>query len=412
MSWRGDLPMLITGKTIASTLLMMTRILLSTMATFWYRPLLSDFTLSRANSLSMSLLRKATSSRRLSSTSSSRGVSRLPIFQTIICQTGVPGSTGCLKENQNLTPIDFQSQRSDWQDIYPFLIPLAVSQTTNHVIAAYRDPFSTSNSPWPIVETKIDTEKPTGFSLLALNSEHILRRIVATCDEQETHTGMIDLYNHGLKEAPGDGTESTRSSTPLIAPYTPGSVAEFKYGLDRYILLRVAPFPDIYYNTIIPHHLSRDDEAAALTAAETVNQKCGVVASSYLSYAQLLGSLPKRSEETRDAARNAVRLPLASAGIELEEVWNKGVQLSGLEGSTVWNALETYLQQVKEVEDRQQAQQDELPVPPEQKAIDDVQQILNEHVLAHDAPWSAVRQRVSDRLEQGGIEGLAGFVKL
>jgi hypothetical protein len=98
-------------------------------------------------------------------------------------------------------------------------------------------------------------------------------------------------------------------------PYVSGSVAELGYGLDKYILLRVGPFPDLY-ETMSNMHLSRGDEKSSLIAAETSNGKFGGFGSTFAFYAKLLASLsPKREEECRDAARMTLRMPLPSLGL-------------------------------------------------------------------------------------------------
>merc|ERR1712106_598122 len=90
------------------------------------------------------------------------------------------------------------------------------------------------------------------------------------------------------------------------------------YGLDKYILLRVGPFPDLY-ETMSREHVGRNSEESALIAAETANGKFTGFGSAFASYARLLSSLPNRMEETRDAARVCIRLPLFTMGMTLEE---------------------------------------------------------------------------------------------
>jgi hypothetical protein len=46
----------------------------------------------------------------------------------------------------------------------------------------------------------------------------------------------------------------------------------YSYGVDKYILLRVGPFPDLY-ERMAAQHAARGDEQSALIAAEANNAK-------------------------------------------------------------------------------------------------------------------------------------------
>jgi hypothetical protein len=100
----------------------------------------------------------------------------------------------------------------------------------------------------------------------------------------------------------------------LDAKYEAGSVAKLGYGVEKYVLLRVGPFPDLY-ETMALNHLSRKDTESSLIAAEANNGKFGGFGSTFAFYAKLLSSLPQRAEEARDAARMCVRMPLPSMGL-------------------------------------------------------------------------------------------------
>ena len=86
------------------------------------------------------------------------------------------------------------------------------------------------------------------------------------------------------------------------------------YGVDKYILLRVGPFPDLY-ERMAAQHAARGDEQSALIAAEANNSKFTGFASTFKHQAKLLSSFSKRDEESRDAARMCLRLPVASIGM-------------------------------------------------------------------------------------------------
>eukprot|EP00526_Cylindrotheca_closterium_P030217 CAMPEP_0113640820 /NCGR_PEP_ID=MMETSP0017_2-20120614/21425_1 /TAXON_ID=2856 /ORGANISM="Cylindrotheca closterium" /LENGTH=326 /DNA_ID=CAMNT_0000552123 /DNA_START=192 /DNA_END=1168 /DNA_ORIENTATION=+ /assembly_acc=CAM_ASM_000147 len=260
------------------------------------------------------------------------GVSRLETLQTMLSKHGAPGSQGC-NSADDLEPIslDLATEAADetpelvsslmgiaeFKNLHPHLYPLAKSKTTGNLICALRRAYAddatewyanSSNAPWPIVEAKIGGP---GMKLLALNSEHLMRRIVCECDFEGTDESLVGLYNKGLGQ-------SAIADKALDTPYEAGSVEKLGYGVDKYVLLRVGPFPDIYESLALGH-AERGDESSSLISAEAANTKISGFASGFLFYARLLASFPNREEETRDAARMCLRLPLPSIGMTIDD---------------------------------------------------------------------------------------------
>lgn len=203
----------------------------------------------------------------------------------------------------------------EYHDLHPHLFPLAKSQSTGNLICALRRAYADDadydsqsiSAPWPLVESAVGVP---GMRLLSLNSEHFMRRIAADADanlDGDEATKIIGMYNDGL----GMGNLADRA---LDAKYEAGSVAKLGYGVEKYVLLRVGPFPDLY-ETMALNHLSRQDTESSLIAAEANNGKFGGFGSTFAFYAKLLSSLPQRVEEARDAARMCVRMPLPSMGL-------------------------------------------------------------------------------------------------
>ena len=137
-----------------------------------------------------------------------------------------------------------------------------------------------------------------------------MRRIACENDVAEAPgRDLVSLYNTGL----GNG----KLAPALDAPYESGSVDQLGYGLDKYVLLRVGPFPDLYGQMAITHK-AKGDESSSLIAAEAANGKFSGFASSFREYAKLLVSFPNREEEARDAARICLRMALPSIGLDME----------------------------------------------------------------------------------------------
>eukprot|EP00590_Aulacoseira_subarctica_P008998 CAMPEP_0172437624 /NCGR_PEP_ID=MMETSP1064-20121228/72360_1 /TAXON_ID=202472 /ORGANISM="Aulacoseira subarctica , Strain CCAP 1002/5" /LENGTH=430 /DNA_ID=CAMNT_0013186117 /DNA_START=111 /DNA_END=1404 /DNA_ORIENTATION=+ len=241
-----------------------------------------------------------------------QGVPRLETLQQIVSNYGVPGSVGCVEGNG-----DMVSATQYRPTLHPYLIPISQSQLTGNFICAFRREGALEDGFYPIVESG---ENFPGMKLLALNSEHLMRRIACEADAKSHPliNDILSLYNEGIE-----------------LPYEAGSVAKLGYGVDKYTLLRVGPFPDLYESISI-QHLAKGDESSALIAAESSNGKFTGFGITFASYARLLSRLSNRTEETRDAARVCLRLPISTAGMTimiLKESEKTGADRSEDEGN-------------------------------------------------------------------------------
>ncbi|MGK3759893.1 MAG: hypothetical protein ACI8RD_012210 [Bacillariaceae sp.] len=182
------------------------------------------------------------------------GISRLETLQTMLSSHGAPGSIGCSLPDGDLEPINFSSMGSsneknikddeepelittmsadlntadEYTNLHPHLYPLAKSKSTGNFICALRRAFaddnsdmyeSSSNAPWPIVEAKLSGP---GMRLLALNSEHYMRRIVCECDFNGERKELIEYYNKDL------GKDMIKDEA-LDRPYEEGAVEQLGY---------------------------------------------------------------------------------------------------------------------------------------------------------------------------------------
>jgi len=182
------------------------------------------------------LATKRVSTCRLFSSSSSivgveNSVSRLSTFQTMLSKYGAPGSFRCQEAN-DLEAVSAPSQDApelvasmteagtdELSNLHPYLYPIAKSKSTGHFICAYRNAYADekeSATPWPIVEAALDSP---GMNLLALNSEHIMRRIACEKDFAGEDQDAVEIYNDGL----GEGL---LKDAAFDLPYIPGDVAK------------------------------------------------------------------------------------------------------------------------------------------------------------------------------------------
>jgi len=196
----------------------------------------------------------------------------------------------------------------------------------------------------------------------------------------------------------------------LTSQFQP-TISVISYGPEKYTLLRVGPFPDLY-QTMSLEHAARDDESSSLIAAESANGKFGTFGATYRFYARLLNSFPNRQEEARDAARMCLRLPLPTIGLTREDF--KEVAVLGLlanKGDSTTDAiakLKDMYEKIREheKEDDPQANQG---MTPEQMAANEANYLLDTTALAG-GKWRDTRQQLAEIFRSVGKEDMAKFV--
>ena len=335
-------------------------------------------------------------------------VSRLSTLQTLLSERGAPGSIGCNQGSGDLVAVT-DSSSSEFHDLHPHLLPLAKSTSSGNIICALRRAYADDadydsqslGAPWPIVESAVGTP---GMRLLSLNSEHLMRRIAADADanlEGDDAQKIVGLYNDGL----GSGQLAEKS---MDSPYDMGSVDALGYGLDKYVLLRVGPFPDLY-ETMSNQHLARGDEESSLIAAEASNGKFGGFGSTFAFYAKLLGSLPQREEECRDAARMTLRMPLPSMGLTRKDFVDvaKMAQLAGSDDGE--NALDKMLEMYEKIREHER-DENSGDKTPKQTAMEDANYLLDVACLTGQK-YGEIREKIAEIYRGAGMEEDARFAE-
>ena len=348
-------------------------------------------------------------SRLFSSVAVQNGISRLAAFQSLLATHGAPGSLGCHEPN-DLVPLTMAEEpelllaleSSMTANLHPHLFPVAKSTKTGHYICGLRRASDTSSEgPWPIVESAPGAR---GMRLLALHSEHLMRRMAAENDVEGGNLDVVKTYNAQL----GQGIVKD----PLFdIPYTLGSVAKLGYGPEKYILLKVGPFPDLYESMALSH-AAKGDEASSLIAAEASNGKFSGFGSTFRFYARLLNSFPNRDDETRDAARICWRLPLPSMGMTDDDF--RDVAILG-KIATVNDSMEKVLENMQTYYEKLRQHEQDDPgssggKTPEQSSIEEANYLLDTVALKSSCNWSDIRPKLGEIYASAGREDMATFV--
>lgn len=356
-----------------------------------------------------------TSSKLLFTNIESEGnISRLSTLQSLLQKMGAPGASQECSQPNDLEPVREISPET--LQLHPHLFPIAQSKTNpTHYICALRRAYaddaeyiSSSNSPWPIVQATLNGP---GYKLLSLNSEHYMRRLAATADfelDDIISSEIVDLYNYKL----GEGLVEKG----LDDPYENDSVSKLGYGLSKYVLLRVGPFPDLY-EEMARLHSSKNDESSSLIAAEACNSKFTGFASTFAFYASLLSTFPNRADEVRDAAIMCLRLPLPSIGL-LEADFVHIAQMAQLiSSSSTEDAMESMKDLYEKIRKHEQDDdQSRANMTAEQLAIEEANYILDSMVFGRKGgehtkrDWCSIRTKLSEIYSKAGMDDMAEFV--
>jgi tetratricopeptide (TPR) repeat protein len=184
----------------------------------------------------------------------------------------------------------------------------------------------------------------------------------------------------------------------------------FRYGVDKYVLLRVGPFADIYESLAIAH-AERGDKSSALIAAEAASNKNSGFASNFLFYARLLESFD-RSEEARDAARICLRLPLSSIGLTTDDFREVAILAQLADASDSDDVVMAKLQAMYEkirAHEQDEDPRSAAPKTPEQQANDEANYLLD-NVTLTGGKWSEVRPKIADIYAAADMKEMADFV--
>jgi hypothetical protein len=160
-------------------------------------------------------------------------------------------------------------------------------------------------------------------------------------------------------------------------------------------------------------HAKKSDESSALITAEASNNKISGFASTFLFYAKLLSSFPNRKEETRDAARMCLRLPLPSIGLTVDEFREVAIlgQIADPTDSDeeILAKLQAMYEKMREHENDDPMASGSNDMSPEQMALDQANYLLDTAALTG-ANWSEVRSKLAEVYKSVGRDDMAEFV--
>jgi hypothetical protein len=283
---------------------------------------------------------------------------------------------------------------------HPLVVPLACGED-DVTIGLLRWPSATRSDEMPVVSGR--GTDPASLSLLGSTAADYVMRAAAAADYSgsECSARIVDIANEGL---------------PYEKQYEPGSVKNFNKGLERYLLLRVAAFPDTYQILAQDHLESRKDVQSALITAEKACDVFGDWAFIHAFQARLLKSVPGYDLEARDAARTALSKPLWTLACSSSDDFRELVLLAGKD------SVEEFVTAYRKMAEGERTSPDVVSgkIPPEKAAIDMASRLMdlavcNAFANGGDHDWNSLRPELVDlysasgstsltRLVQGGIQ--------
>lgn len=150
-----------------------------------------------------------------------------------------------------------------------------------------------------------------------------------------------------------------------------------------------------------------------MISAEAANGKISGFASTFLFYARLLASFPNREEETRDAARMCLRIPLPSIGLSIDDFREVAILGQIAEESDsdeeILAKLQSMYERMRESEQEDITSSMSQGKTPEQTAFDEANYILDSVALTGGS-WAEVRPKLAEIYKSVGRDDMAAFV--
>eukprot|EP01041_Mallomonas_annulata_P002746 gene2746-5411_t len=192
-------------------------------------------------------------------------------------------------------------------DLNPFLIPLSKSKHDNNLLCYIRWPTQKPNMELQLVRTT-----QTGISLCALNTTQFCQRLTIEMDfkSHKNSNKTIELMmnnssNYSYNK--NDYLEFFKKSK-----FPSNSFLQQKLLLDRYILLKVGAFPDLYTNIAFDYLERKDSTSALVTCERSLSLFPGWGYPTGI-HAKILSILEGPNEHSKDIARTALTNPLWTA---------------------------------------------------------------------------------------------------
>lgn len=276
-------------------------------------------------------------------------------------------------------------QPADRTGLHPFFIPLtaATKPTGDRTLTGLlRWPTPPEDMELPVVRARSDD---LGLTLLASSSVCAVTRALAAAD-----------FSGRTAEA-----AAIRDASSLALAYQNGEADESGLGLERYLIMKTGPFPDIYEG-LVNFHKAKGDEQSALITCERAATIFPGWGSGHAFHANFLKDMGRESE-ARDAARFALQIPLWTLG-------GSGIveDMRKLAGYVEEQSLAKIFKRLYEDKREKEVEEGKLP---EQVALDRAAYLLDLCVAERWEDWENAKMGLAELYDEAGMNDFATFVK-
>lgn len=265
--------------------------------------------------------------------------------------------------------------------LHPFLVPLTRTQS-GETTGFLRWPTAPDTMEMPIVRT---VPNSLALNLVAPSATALVARAHASAD----YAGRVD-------EA-----EAIRTLSPE-AELVAGEVMRSEMPLERFLVLRVGKFPDVFEG-LAEFHLAKGDESSALVTCERANTLFPGWASPHVFHTLVLKRLGRECE-MRDAARFTLQMPLWTMGGTAQVR-----EMGRLAGYADDSSLEKIYQRLFEDKREKEVQEGKAP---QQVALDRAAYFLDWMVARGERSWEDVDlEKLAELYDEANLGDVATFVR-
>ncbi|CAN8076464.1 unnamed protein product [Agarophyton chilense] len=279
------------------------------------------------------------------------------------------------KLNANLVP---PSKRTD---LHPFLIPLTFDEESVVTTGLLRWPTAPDEMELPVVQSSAGDQS---LRLIAPSAKSFVTRRIASMD-------FAGKYEE---------RDAIRSACSLALAYQNGDVDASGVGLERFLVLKVEPFPDIYEGLASFHKAKGDTQSALVTCERAANVHPGW-GRAHAFHANFLLQLG-RDMEARDAARFCLQMPLWTVG-SFETVF----QMAKLAGYKDPDSLPKIYKRLYEDERKEEMADGKSP---QQVALDRAAYLLDVSFI-NNTGWESIKDDLGALYNQAEMSDFATFVR-
>lgn len=270
-------------------------------------------------------------------------------------------------------------------NLHPFLIPLAYDNESKRTTGLLRWPTPPEGMPLPVVT---GTAEDPCLTLLSPSAKAYAERALAEADS---------IGNEERRDA-------IRAASSLAFAYQNGDSEKSGLGLERFLIISVGGFPDVYEG-LAQFHLAKGDEPSALVTCEAAARAQAGWGRAHAFHANILKQLG-RELEARDAARFCLQLPLWTIG-SVEKVREMG-EIAGYQDSQSLGKIYRRLYEDGRAEEIADGK------PAAQVALDRAAWLLDVCVAEQEwtgEGWEDARERLAELYDEAGMNDLATFVR-